>query len=157
MVETAAILHQATSRSLVLLDEIGRGTSTSDGLAIAWAVAEHLLEGADKGCKTLFATHFLELTQLASLKPGVCNAHVVAKEQDGTVHFLHRIKPGAADRAYGLHVARLAGLPATVIKRAVELQQNFDRNTQRRLVPAQTLPALSEEQPGLFLALAPGD
>jgi DNA mismatch repair protein MutS len=153
MLETAAILRQATARSLVLLDEIGRGTSTSDGLAIAWAVAEDLLEGAGKGCKTLFATHFLELTQLVQSQSGAFNSHVAVQERDGQVSFLHKIKSGAADRSYGLHVARLAGLPSRVIQRALELQQNLDRQMQRRLVPTQKVKETVAGQPNLFEAL----
>lgn len=153
MLETAAILRQASSRSLVLLDEIGRGTSTSDGLAIAWAVAEDLLEGAGKGCKTLFATHFLELTQLVQSQSGAFNSHVAVQERDGQVSFLHKIKTGAADRSYGLHVARLAGLPSRVIQRALELQQNLDRQMQRKLVPTQKVKETVAGQPNLFEAL----
>jgi len=133
MLETAAILHQATSRSLVLLDEIGRGTGTSDGLAIAWAVAEELLEGHNKSCKTLFATHYLELCQLSSRHAKAFNAHVAVSERDGLVTFLHRVQPGSADRSYGLHVAKLAGIPHRVVQRAMELQQLLDRQMQRRL------------------------
>jgi DNA mismatch repair protein MutS len=119
MSETAAILHNATRRSLVLLDEIGRGTSTYDGVAIAWAVAEHLHEHT--GCKTIFATHYHELTQLEDRFPRVVNANVAVHESGDEVVFLHRLRPGGADRSYGIHVARLAGLPATVIGRAREV------------------------------------
>lgn len=133
MLETAAILHQATARSLVLLDEIGRGTGTSDGLAIAWAVAEELLEGHNKSCKTLFATHYLELCQLSARHSKAFNAHVAVSECDGMVTFLHRVQPGSADRSYGLHVAKLAGIPHRVVQRAMELQQLLDRQMQRRL------------------------
>ena len=116
MSETAAILHNATRRSLVLLDEIGRGTSTYDGVAIAWAVAEHLHEQI--GCKTIFATHYHELTQLSDRYARVVNANVAVHESGEEVVFLHRLKPGGADRSYGIHVARLAGLPDSVIGRA---------------------------------------
>jgi len=119
MSETAAILHNATRRSLVLLDEIGRGTSTYDGVAIAWAVAEHLHEQV--GCKTIFATHYHELTQLADRFPRVVNANVAVHESGEDVVFLHRLRPGGADRSYGIHVARLAGLPDAVIGRAREV------------------------------------
>ena len=121
MVETAAILNQATPRSLVILDEIGRGTSTYDGLSIARAVIEHLHNHPRLGCKTLFATHYHELTQLADLLPGVRNYCVAVAEEDGEVVFLHRIIPGGADKSYGVHVARLAGLPAGVVNRAWEV------------------------------------
>lgn len=116
MTETANILHNATSRSLVILDEIGRGTSTYDGLAIAWAVAEyihHVLR-----CRTLFATHYHELTQLAEVLPNVRNYQAAVHEEIGRIVFLHRIVPGAADRSYGVHVAELAGLPPAVLERA---------------------------------------
>jgi len=121
MVETAAILHHATRRSLVILDEIGRGTSTYDGLSIAQAVAEHLHNVPRLGCRTLFATHYHELTTLAARLPRVRNYNVAVAEEGGRVVFLHRIVPGGADRSYGVHVAQLAGLPRTVIQRAWEL------------------------------------
>ena len=121
MVETAAILHHATRRSLVILDEIGRGTSTYDGLSIAQAVAEHLHNEPRLGCRTLFATHYHELTALAERLPRVSNMSVAVAEEDGEVVFLHRIVPGGADRSYGVHVAQLAGLPKPVVSRAWEL------------------------------------
>ncbi len=116
MSETSAILHTATARSLVLLDEIGRGTSTWDGVSIAWAVSEHLHDGV--GCKTVFATHYHELTQLANELVSVRNYNVAVKEVGDEVLFLHRLQPGGADRSYGIEVGRLAGLPAPVIARA---------------------------------------
>ena len=116
MVETAAILNQATARSLVILDEIGRGTATFDGLSIAWAAIEHLHD--TNRCRALFATHFHELTALAAKLPRLFNATVRVKEWHGDVVFLHEVVPGAADRSYGIAVAKLAGLPATVIDRA---------------------------------------
>jgi DNA mismatch repair protein MutS len=116
MAETSAILHLATSRSLVLLDEIGRGTSTYDGVSIAWAVSEHLHDQA--GCKTMFATHYHELTQLADELPALRNFNVAVREVGDDIVFLHRMQPGGADRSYGIEVGRLAGLPATVIARA---------------------------------------
>jgi DNA mismatch repair protein MutS len=119
MVETATILHQATRRSLVILDEVGRGTSTDDGLAIARAVLEDIHDRI--GARTLFATHYLELTTLAERLPGVANAHVAALEADGRVIFLYALRPGPADRAYGVHVARLAGLPPWVADRAASV------------------------------------
>ena len=121
MVETAAILNQATPRSLVVLDEIGRGTSTYDGMSIARAVAEYLHSHPRLGCRSLFATHYHELTQLASSLPGVRNHCVAVSEEDGRVVFLHRILPGSADRSYGVQVARLAGLPPAVTNRAWEI------------------------------------
>ena len=116
MSETASILHNATRRSLVLLDEIGRGTSTYDGVAIAWAVAEHLHERI--GCKAVFATHYHELTQLAERYARIVNFNVAVHESGDDVIFLHRLRPGGADRSYGIHVGRLAGLPAEVLDRA---------------------------------------
>ena len=116
MVETAAILNQAGERSLVILDEIGRGTATFDGLSIAWATIEHLHE--TNRCRALFATHFHELTALAAKLPRLFNATVRVKEWQGDVVFLHEVVPGAADRSYGIQVAKLAGLPAAVIERA---------------------------------------
>jgi DNA mismatch repair protein MutS len=119
MSETAAILHNASRRSLVLLDEIGRGTSTYDGVAIAWAVAEHLHERL--GCKAVFATHYHELTQLADRFPRIANVNVAVHEAGDEVVFLHRLRPGGADRSYGIHVAQLAGLPPSTVARAREI------------------------------------
>jgi len=119
MTETAAILHTATPRSLILLDEVGRGTATYDGLAIAWAAIEYL--HARVRAKTLFATHYFELTELAELLSGVKNYHVSVKETGGGIVFLRKVEPGAADRSYGIEVAKLAGLPNEVIKRAREV------------------------------------
>lgn len=120
MVETAAILNHATPRSLIILDEIGRGTSTYDGLAIARAVAEHIHNHPRLGCKTLFATHYHELTQLAETLPRVRNYNIAVSEDNGHVVFLRRIIPGGADKSYGIHVARLAGIPGSVVNRAWE-------------------------------------
>ncbi|MCE2882012.1 MAG: DNA mismatch repair protein MutS, partial [Planctomycetaceae bacterium] len=118
MTETANILHHATERSLVILDEIGRGTSTLDGLSLAWAITETL---AARGACTLFATHYHELTQLADTLPSVMNLHVSVREWNDDVVFLHRIVPGRTDRSYGIHVARLAGLPRETVTRAKEI------------------------------------
>jgi len=128
MQETANILHTASSRSLVVLDEIGRGTSTFDGLSIAWAVAEHLATNAKARPKTLFATHYHELTDLADVVPGVVNAHVSAREWKEDIIFLRKIMPGRADRSYGIQVARLAGLPGGVITRAKEILGGLERD-----------------------------
>ena len=127
MVETAAILNQATPRSLVVLDEIGRGTSTYDGMAIARAVIEHLHNDPRLGCKSLFATHYHELTDLANTLPGVRNFNVAVVEEGGGVVFLHRIIPGGADQSYGVQVARLAGLPPAVINRAWEVLNDLEQ------------------------------
>ena len=118
MVETANILHNATQRSLILLDEIGRGTSTYDGLSIAWAIAEYIHDCTRLGARTLFATHYHEMTQLEEQRLGIKNYRVAVREQDGDVVFLRKIVAGRADRSYGIHVAKLAGLPADVIGRA---------------------------------------
>ena len=119
MTETAAILHTATARSLVLLDEVGRGTSTYDGLAIAWAAVEYL--HARVRAKTLFATHYFELTELAEQLSGVKNYHVSVKETGGGIVFLRKVEPGAADRSYGIEVAKLAGLPNEVVRAGREV------------------------------------
>ena len=129
MVETAAILNQATPRSLVILDEVGRGTSTYDGMSIARSVIEHLHNDPRLGCKTLFATHYHELTELASSLPGVRNLSVAVAEEDGEVVFLHRIVPGGADKSYGIHVARLAGLPKGVVTRAWEVLAELEEGS----------------------------
>ena len=121
MTETANILHHATSRSLVILDEIGRGTSTFDGLSIAWAVAEALVDMNRIGARTLFATHYHELTDLARSHSGVRNYNVAVRERGEEILFLRKIVEGGADRSYGIHVARLAGLPRSVILRAQEV------------------------------------
>ncbi len=126
MVETAAILNQATPRSFVILDEIGRGTATFDGLSIAWAAVEHLHEV--NRCRSLFATHYHELTALASRLPHLGNATVKVREWQGDVIFLHEVAPGIADRSYGIHVARLAGLPSSVIARATEVLEKLERS-----------------------------
>ena len=119
MTETANILNNATARSLVILDEIGRGTSTFDGISLAWAITEHIHDRL--GCRTLFATHYHELVELAKTKPHLRNANVAVRESDGEIVFLHRIVSGGADQSYGIHVARLAGVPAPVLERAREI------------------------------------
>ena len=128
MQETANILHTSTSRSLVVLDEIGRGTATFDGLSIAWAVAEFLATHPKVRPKTLFATHYHELTDLADATPGVVNFHVSAREWKDDIIFLRKIVPGRSDRSYGIQVARLAGLPSTVIARAREILAALERD-----------------------------
>jgi DNA mismatch repair protein MutS len=126
MVETASILHHATPRSLILLDEVGRGTSTFDGLAIAWAVTEELHERGH-GAKVLFATHYHELTALAERLPRVHNFHVAVREWNDEIIFLHKVRPGGTDRSYGIQVARLAGLPPAVIARAKTILSELER------------------------------
>ncbi len=126
MSEVAAILNLATPRSLVLLDEVGRGTATFDGLSIAWAVVEHLQ--AHTRARTLFATHYHELTELADLLPGVKNIHVAVQETPNEIVFLRRIEEGSADKSYGIEVARLAGLPPGVIERAREILRRHEQS-----------------------------
>ncbi|HEU5458887.1 MAG TPA: DNA mismatch repair protein MutS [Pyrinomonadaceae bacterium] len=127
MTETAAILHSATPRSLVLLDEIGRGTATFDGLSIAWAVAEYLHNSVDHAAKTLFATHYHELTELAERLPGAQNYQITATEREGEVVFLHRLERGRASKSYGIEVARLAGLPPAVLANARQVLARLER------------------------------
>jgi DNA mismatch repair protein MutS len=126
MKETAKIIDAMTDRSLVLLDEVGRGTSTYDGLSIAWAVTEYLLQGIKARPKTLFATHFHELTQLRGDYPRLVNLKITIREWEGGVVFLRKIVPGTSDRSYGIHAARVAGLPTHVIKRAEEILQSLE-------------------------------
>ena len=129
MIEAANILHHATQRSLLILDEIWRGTSTYDGVSIAWAVVEYIHNHPSLRAKTLFATHYHELAQLADLLPGVRNYNVAVTDANGTVVFLHKIIPGGADRSYGIHVAQLAGLPRPVIQRATEIMTELEKSS----------------------------
>lgn len=128
MTETANILNHASERSLIILDEIGRGTSTFDGLSIAWACAEHIHNRQNIGAKTLFATHYHEMTELEKLCEGVTNLHITVREWQGKIVFLRRIEKGAADQSYGIHVAQLAGLPRPLIDRAREIMTNLEKN-----------------------------
>lgn len=130
MSETAHILRHATSRSLILLDEIGRGTSTYDGLSLAWSIAEYIQSASHLGARTLFATHYHEMTQLEGLRPGIRNYRVAVQERDGDVLFLRKIVEGGADRSYGIHVAKLAGLPAAILSRAQEVLYQLEQGTQ---------------------------
>src|SRR5262249_5992394 len=125
MTETANILNNATPQSLVILDEIGRGTSTFDGVSLAWAITEHLHD--DIGCRTLFATHYHELVDLEKTRPRPRNPNVAVRQHEGEIIFLHRIVPGGADQSYGIHVARLAGVPATILDRAREILAILER------------------------------
>jgi DNA mismatch repair protein MutS len=147
MVETAAILNQASSRSLVILDEIGRGTATYDGLSIAWAAVEHLHDKSR--CRALFATHYHELTALASKLDHLACHTMRVKEWQGDVVFLHEVAPGAADRSYGIHVAKLAGLPSSVIARAEQVLETLEKGEQ-----GSALTRLAEDLP-LFAAAKP--
>ena len=127
MIETANILNTATQRSLVLLDEVGRGTATFDGLSLAWSIAEYLHNDAERSPRTLFATHYHELTKLENLYDGVRNYSVSVRESGGEIIFFHRVKPGTANRSYGIEVARLAGLPTPVLERAREILTRLER------------------------------
>lgn len=153
MQETANILHAATSRSLVILDEIGRGTATYDGLSIAWAVAEHLATDETVRPKTLFATHYHELTDVADALPNVVNYHLVAREWEDQIHFLRKVEPGRSDRSYGIQVARLAGLPLRTVERAKEILFGLERDELARSgSPTQeTVDANRQAQLGLFV------
>jgi DNA mismatch repair protein MutS len=152
MQETAHILSGATSKSLVVLDEVGRGTATFDGLSIAWAVAEHLATNTRARPKTLFATHYHELTDLADGVPGVVNAHVAVQEWKDDIVFLHKILPGRSDRSYGIHVARLAGLPPPVVSRARDILRALEQDElSRGGRPALSgQPVQPQQQLGLF-------
>ncbi len=151
MSETSAILHGATDRSLVLLDEIGRGTSTYDGVAIAWAVTEHLHDRT--GCKTIFATHYHELTQLTERLQHARNFNVAVRETGDAIVFLHRLEPGGTDRSYGIHVGEIAGLPATVVRRAWEILGVLE--SERRVSSSTPPPRPDVGQLALFETLHP--
>jgi len=146
MVETARILNTATANSLVILDEIGRGTSTYDGLSLAWAITEHLHEQI--GCRTLFATHYHELTALADILPQVANLNVAVREWDDSVVFLHRIIPGGADKSYGIHVARLAGIPAAVNERAKDILAQLESDHRDELDRPTIAPPKGKQKKG---------
>jgi DNA mismatch repair protein MutS len=132
MTEAANILNNATPRSFIILDEIGRGTSTYDGLSIAWAVAEFIHNHPELGTKTLFATHYHELVDLADILPRVKNFNVTVAEEGDKVIFLHKIVPGGTDRSYGIHVAQLAGLPKSVIVRAQEVLAELESHAAKK-------------------------
>jgi DNA mismatch repair protein MutS len=159
MQETANILHTATSRSLVILDEIGRGTATFDGLSLAWAVAEHLASNPRARPKTIFATHYHELTDLADALPAVANFHVVVREWKDDLVLLRKVVPGRADRSYGIQVARLAGLPPAVVARAREILAGLERDELSRggRPSLSGSHAASQHQLGLFAAPAGAD
>jgi DNA mismatch repair protein MutS len=154
MVETANLLNHATGRSLLVLDEVGRGTSTYDGISIAWAVVEHIHNHPRLRCKTLFATHYHELTQLSGLLPRVRNYNVAVAEEKDRVVFLRRIVPGGADQSYGIHVAQLAGLPKPVIHRAEEILEELEQEARapgsgRRTIQARQLPLFASRNPAI--------
>jgi DNA mismatch repair protein MutS len=158
MIETANITRHATTESLVILDEVGRGTATFDGLSLAWAIVEYLHERNRP--QTLFATHYHELTELAALLPRVINRTMAVKEWDERIVFLRRVIPGSADKSYGLHVARLAGLPEEVIERAGEILRNlesqeYDMTGKPRLARGSVPPSRPEEPDQLTLFAPP--
>jgi DNA mismatch repair protein MutS len=153
MTETANILHSVSARSLVLLDEIGRGTSTYDGMSIAWAVIEYLHQHGDLHPRTLFATHYHELTALASSLERVQNVHAAVREWGEKIVFLRQILPGSADRSYGIQVARLAGLPQTVIDRARHLLARFETSGNAQLRPDLAASPRRQQQLSLFANL----
>ena len=132
MLETAQLLTQSTKRSLLILDEVGRGTSTYDGLALAQAIIEYIHNHPKLGARTLFATHYHELTELAEVLPRIRNFRMDVREEGKDVYFLHRIVPGGADRSYGIHVARLAGVPRAITRRAEEILRDLERGDRRR-------------------------
>jgi DNA mismatch repair protein MutS len=152
MVETANLLNHATPHSLLILDEVGRGTSTYDGMSIAWAVVEHIHNHPRLRCKTLFATHYHELTQMPELLPRIANYNVAVAEEKDRVVFLRRIVPGGADRSYGIHVAQLAGLPRPVIHRAEQILEELEQEalapgSKRRTIQVHQLPLFSVRDP----------
>src|SRR5687768_230693 len=149
--ETALILSQSTARSLVILDEVGRGTSTYDGLSIAWAVVEHLHRDPERGPRTLFATHYHELTQLEKHLPRLRNFSVAVKEWNDEIVFLRRVVPGPADRSYGIQVAPLAGLPLSVIDRAKTILAKLESDDTSISLPA------PQAKPKKKITIAPAD
>lgn len=145
MTETAALLMQSTRRSMIILDEVGRGTSTYDGMAIAQAVVEYLHNEPRLQCRTMFATHYHELTDLDSVLPRVKNYHMAAIERDGRVVFLYQMRRGRADRSYGIHVAEIAGIPRPVIRRATELLAELESG--KRTLPTTPMARPPEPEP----------
>ena len=150
MMETARILRQATRRSLIILDEIGRGTSTYDGVALAWAVVEDLARRAGGELRTLFATHYHELTALEGRVPGVFTMNIAIREYNNDILFLHKLVPGPSDRSYGVEVARLAGVPGSVVQRARTILAGLERGREgarKTVVTAVALPGLDLPEP----------
>jgi DNA mismatch repair protein MutS len=148
MTETANILRHATRRSLVVMDEIGRGTSTYDGVSIAWSVAEYLHEAAHLGCRSLFATHYFELAELEKRLSRVRNYSVAVREWQGKIVFLHSVKAGSSEHSYGVAVARLAGVPEAVLVRAKEVLTGLELRSR----PAALAPEAAQDQMNLFAA-----
>jgi DNA mismatch repair protein MutS len=150
MHETANILNNATDRSLIILDEVGRGTATFDGLSLAWAIIEYLHDNPARSGITLFATHYHEVTDLAKTKPRVANYSVAVKEWNDQIIFLRRVVEGAADKSYGIQVARLAGIPQTIIERAREILITLERKERDVVAETQKRSGAPVRQMGLF-------
>src|SRR5437764_4374156 len=148
MHETANILNNATDRSLIILDEVGRGTATFDGLSLAWAIIEFLPDNAERSGITLFATHYHEVTDLAKTRPRVANYNVAVKEWNEQIIFLRKVVPGAADKSYGIQVAKLAGIPRSIIDRAREILNSLERK--ERAMVEETKPSAPKRQLSLF-------
>jgi DNA mismatch repair protein MutS len=153
MTETASILNNLSPRSLVLMDEIGRGTSTYDGISIAWAIVEHLHNNPKAKAKTLFATHYHELNQLADDCPRVRNYHVAVQEADGRVLFLRKLRPGGSEHSFGIHVARMAGMPPAVVLRANEIMHHLEQERTQTGVPDAVDPATPTEFDDVLVGL----
>jgi DNA mismatch repair protein MutS len=150
MHETANILNNATERSLIILDEVGRGTATFDGLSLAWAIVEHLHDTPARGGITLFATHYHEVTDLAKTKPRVANYSVAVKEWNDQIIFLRKVVEGAADKSYGIQVAKLAGIPHSIIDRAREILSTLERHERDLVEETRTTPRPPMRQLSLF-------
>jgi DNA mismatch repair protein MutS len=153
MTETASILNNLSSRSLVLMDEIGRGTSTYDGISIAWAIVEHLHNNPKARAKTLFATHYHELNQLADDCPRVRNYHVAVQEADGRVLFLRKLRPGGSEHSFGIHVARMAGMPPAVVLRANEIMHHLEQERAQTGLTEPVDPSAPTEFDGVLAGL----
>jgi DNA mismatch repair protein MutS len=155
MTETASILNNLSDRSLVLMDEIGRGTSTYDGISIAWAIVEHLHNQPNRKAKTLFATHYHELNELAAALPGIKNYNVAVKEAGNKILFLRKLKPGGSEHSFGIHVAQMAGMPTPVVLRAMEIMDQLEksRDKAQRKEALQKIPKAQSIQYNLFQPL----
>jgi len=150
MHETANILNNATDRSLIILDEVGRGTATFDGLSLAWAIIEYLHDHTERGGITLFATHYHEVTDLAKTRPRVANFNVAVKEWNDQIIFLRKVVAGAADKSYGIQVAKLAGIPRTIIERAREILSTLERKERAMVEETRPRAAKATRQLALF-------
>ena len=156
MTETASILHNLSDRSLVLMDEIGRGTSTYDGISIAWAIVEHLHQQPGKRAKTLFATHYHELNELAASLPSIRNYHVAVKEAGNKILFLRKLKPGGSEHSFGIHVARMAGMPTAVVLRSMEIMHELEKSREKGK-DRETLKKMPKAQPLQYSLFQPVD